>query len=874
MTTTAPAIDEDDAAHIGSEFGEDVVVEVDYAIIRHFSEYLYGSPNKAIEELVSNSYDALAQRCDVFIPGNFTSDRVIVWDSGQSMGIDDLKALWVIARSPKQKPGAREAKDGSIQRLMIGKFGIGKLASYALGQRITHYCHVDDEYLAVTVDYRDVSADLDNQEPLEQGEADLPDTDSHTAPLTAVQSVNHSEGPGLAVPEYAASNKVSRYATPIRKLTETEARSHLRGLFDEVPKDFESQFSTATWTIAVVDLLKENELSQGRLSWVLGMGMPLRPDFKLFVNEKEVVSRLSAGATTTWDLTNEKVLSAVQAAWTAANLDVDPRRAVSGSLEVAPADLSEEESISLSGRDPGLAVRFPSLGLVTAEVRLFDSSLARSADTDKPRSYGFFAMVRGRLINPDDDRLLLPDPSFSTFYRSQFVIRADGLDMDLLADRERIKVDTGRARELRVLQQGMYRAARAELERLDFESAVAATSQSLLPVDSRELFREPITALLMRDENSSSSFPLSQPAVTRTDISEAAQMSDLDPDGGGFRVNSAHPFYRSVLSKAGKGKVGSEFLRVFDLFAVSERLLEGHLYDVGLDDLDVSKVLEWRDQLFRALAGRYAAASAEVIEEVRQTSYLGKAPFEDALAKMFNFMGFSATRDGASGQKDVLVVAPIGPDAARFTLEAKGSKHPVQNDATDIDISAAHRTAAGASHSIIVAREFAGFSGYSNDPMVLQQLREVQNVSIVTVECLAVLFEAVQTYSYPLDVILPVLTIIESPQEKLARVHGIADPLVSFDLRGLLDAIWEQQQGVAEGDLVSVRTLWQTLFKPNGVSLEQLRAKLSALETLADGLVQFKAEQNDVHIRQAPDMVAARIERSLEAIAESLSSTE
>jgi len=39
---------------------DQITVEIDYAIIQHFSQHLYSSPNKAIEELVSNSFDALA----------------------------------------------------------------------------------------------------------------------------------------------------------------------------------------------------------------------------------------------------------------------------------------------------------------------------------------------------------------------------------------------------------------------------------------------------------------------------------------------------------------------------------------------------------------------------------------------------------------------------------------------------------------------------------------------------------------------------------------------------------------------------------------------------------------------------------------------
>jgi hypothetical protein len=56
------------AGAIGAKAGE-VSISIDYAIIQHFSEHLYGSPNKAVEELVTNGYDALASDVRVYVPG-------------------------------------------------------------------------------------------------------------------------------------------------------------------------------------------------------------------------------------------------------------------------------------------------------------------------------------------------------------------------------------------------------------------------------------------------------------------------------------------------------------------------------------------------------------------------------------------------------------------------------------------------------------------------------------------------------------------------------------------------------------------------------------------------------------------------------------
>ena len=47
---------------------EKIDVRLSYRIVRLFSEGLYASPNKAIEELVANSFDAGARQVAVFLP--------------------------------------------------------------------------------------------------------------------------------------------------------------------------------------------------------------------------------------------------------------------------------------------------------------------------------------------------------------------------------------------------------------------------------------------------------------------------------------------------------------------------------------------------------------------------------------------------------------------------------------------------------------------------------------------------------------------------------------------------------------------------------------------------------------------------------------
>ena len=104
-------------------------VVISYRIIELFSEGLYSSPNKAIEELVSNSFDAGATHVQVVVSPDLSKENssIVVIDNGSGMDEKQLQNHWLIGESDKRKAGMRYPRG----RKQIGKFGIGKREYFA-----------------------------------------------------------------------------------------------------------------------------------------------------------------------------------------------------------------------------------------------------------------------------------------------------------------------------------------------------------------------------------------------------------------------------------------------------------------------------------------------------------------------------------------------------------------------------------------------------------------------------------------------------------------------------------------------------------------------------------------------------------------------
>lgn len=95
-----------------------IPVRIAYRILELFSDGLYSSPNKAIEELVSNSFDAGAQNVHIVMSADrgAADATIAVVDDGESMDADGLEQHWLIGESRKRS--LSRAERGMVRRFV------------------------------------------------------------------------------------------------------------------------------------------------------------------------------------------------------------------------------------------------------------------------------------------------------------------------------------------------------------------------------------------------------------------------------------------------------------------------------------------------------------------------------------------------------------------------------------------------------------------------------------------------------------------------------------------------------------------------------------------------------------------------------------
>ncbi len=526
-------------------------VHMHHKILELFSANLYSSPNKAFEELVCNSYDARANKVGIYVPDNFNSDSFMwVCDNGVGMDKDGLRLLWQIGETKK-----REGSEEDKERLPIGKFGIGKLATYVLARKLTHISKSDGKILAVTMDYTKFKEGDEKGTELELERREI------------------SEDEAIKV---------------LKPIVEPKGRNMLK--FKLWGKDAEE-----SWTIAIMSDFrsKAQQITEGRLKWVLSTALPLSPGFILYYNGKKLES---------------------------SKLELKPIKEWTIGEDDKVVEKNEDYDASTYKDEP--CVNLPHLHNVRGKIELYEDSLLRGKSKELGRSHGIFLMIRGRLVNLDEPLIgTLEALHHGTMNRMRFIIHADDLDEYLTSGRETISTSEALSdlqeyintkfsevktfmmnyfKEEELQRDASYKLSKPSmslsrrpllvLARKFFAGEIEQTMFTKIPEDlskdAKEEFLDKLETDLLSEEGMIKKVELG-------DLGSHNPIAQLDLEEGKVVLNLMHPFIANFSTE-----VNSSMLP-FKLIATNEILTEAFMIEIGIEQSKINQVMQRRDQLLR-----------------------------------------------------------------------------------------------------------------------------------------------------------------------------------------------------------------------------------------------------------------------------------
>ena len=357
-----------------------IPVALSTRFLEHFSEQLYSSPQKAFEELISNGWDAGATVVDVRIDANLQDPdaTLAVFDNGTSMDLAGLSDLWHIAFSPK------EGQTTEHGRPVIGKFGIGKLATYVLAEQLTYICRAADGIIRrVTMDYGavDIQKEAEPDRLINDLELDVFELDTQSL-ATALEAVYDGEEILRLINQHAPEPREDGN-------TAAGAPTSVQEEFGGTPAKLERPVN-GTWTLVVLSDLKETgrELKTGILRRILAAALPFGSEMAIHVNGERLRStKMDAPVLAAWEIGPDLGIDSIELDET----DGEPE-----ATDRAPADddANDEEgpgtkSIAVeSGTKPHPHIKLPEIGCVTGMVRLFDEKISGGKSDERGASNG------------------------------------------------------------------------------------------------------------------------------------------------------------------------------------------------------------------------------------------------------------------------------------------------------------------------------------------------------------------------------------------------------------------------------------------------------------------------------------------------------
>jgi hypothetical protein len=799
---------------VGEKVNE-INVQISLRIIELFSAGLYSSPNKAFEELVCNSYDAFANKVTVYVASDLTVENASIWvcDNGESMDHDGLRALWKIGDSEK-RTAERDKK-----RLQIGRFGIGKLATYVLANKLSYICKKSNEFRAITMDYNRITNE-------------------------------HNE---LKLDERIISEEdVKVVINPFIDLAGDKA----------IPFDLFGSTAESSWTFSVLTSLKPKatEIKEGRLKWVLSTALPLNPNFKLYYNGIEVQSsKINKEIMRSWtlgqnDITADK-LDFAQSRQTKVDFFVDfaNLKGVHGTIDLYVDSLVDASKSSSLGRSHGIF-----LLVRNRLINLDDPLLGMEAF-----SHGVFNRAR-IVVNADelDENLAstreavkesIPFIQLKEYLKAKInnEVRKFYFEESQKQEREQSLTHRLSQTSLTISKRPLYVFAS-----LYFDNKIA--NPFLIeppPIEHKVKILEELQRELAGTESIIK-------FVGFEILDTWDPLAKLDLLNGKLKINLMHPFIANY-NDAYKSQLPIQF------FAITEVLTEAHLYELQLDESLINSIMKRRDNTLRELSLSDRESSPAVAQMLLETK-ADSTGLEDAVYRSFLALGFEVTKIGGNGKPDGLASAILGyKDSEKcnnysFTYDAKSTtKDKIQANTTHLATIKKHQSDYGAQFSVVVS---IGFEGEDDPDSTISVTAMQQKVTIIKVKDLVRLL----LLSVPKQIGLNKLKELFEGCFTPKRVSEWIDNIQNSEIKigpvlEILEAIYDLQQNDTEApDISAVRQkVNQKTIYP--ISKSELHTIITSLKSFIPGFISID-DSDHVGIQGRPDKVFAVITETINKI--------
>jgi hypothetical protein len=778
-------------------------------LVHLLSDQLYKSPLKAIEELVVNSYDAGADECFLYVPSPadqialLAGAVITVFDNGSGMDVAGLQNLWRVGQSAK----TGEDIEKRTKRKLIGKFGIGKLATYTIANRLTYVTKSNAGIFAVTTDFRRFkSSGTGSAGPVDLEVKRLKDVDAVLADAALARVISKSQ----------------------------------------IPKE---QLQKPNWTLAVLEELKEKarSIKLGMLRRVLATAMPLVTTFKLYLNSAVVESE-KADYTKVVDfpitaLPDERLQSIAKATGQVFKREkgrlVSPlfKEGIAGSIFVTDRSLAGKADDLM--RSNGFFIRVrgrlineddPNFGITAA----YGTMNRFRADLDIDDLNGILTASREGIETTELSRWLyiILNEIFNEARQRYEAYEAElkkKLDRAIEATRNYVNPRFVEHPVADALVSPAASAVGAEAD--DKWFYVDVPKKEEVPELIKRLYNEPRTK-----------YKFIYAASDRT-----SRLVTFNPITATFTINTAHEFVQAHSDEP-RAKL------LLEDVVTAEVMLEIYLREASVPPNVIGQVLERRDSLLRSLALDHPFSLTSIASALEDAA-ANERDLEISLVAAARAIGFVATHISGEGEPDGLakfIDYPTGPQV--ITLEAKSSKDVPSLGALDFAGLQQHMIDHHANGCLVVAPAYPGTTR-DEDSAASKRARELR-VSCWTILQLSWFVKAVETRFLSARELLSIVLTKFAPEEVSAAIDELKRTLewtmpnlytaIAVALRELEDRLPDSPRTVS-----AIAAEVSRVQEFRKIRLEQVKGALVSMAESSKGAMTIRDENVILHVGTA-----------------------